>query len=54
MKIIATVEESVMVEAYKAMRKIAKTKGVSEDKRSEYMTKVFSESMEVLDKLNYK
>lgn len=54
MKIIATVEESVMVEAYKAMRKIAKAKEVSEKKRSDAMTKVFCESMEVLDKLNYK
>ena len=54
MKIVATVEESIMVEAYKSMRKVAKAKGATEDKKSEAMTKIFRDSMEVLDKLNCK
>ena len=53
MKIVATVEESLMIEAYKAMRKVVKTKGVDSDKKSKAIPEIFQQSMDILDKLNY-
>lgn len=53
MKIMVTVEESLMIETFKAMRKVVKSKGVDREKKTQAITSIFTESMEILDKLNY-
>lgn len=51
MVIKVTTEEALMIEAYKAMRKAVKTKGVSQEKKSDAISQIFKESMQMLDTL---
>ena len=51
MKVTITVQEAIMLDAYKAMRVAAKAEGVSQDKKTYICSSLFKKSMEILDKL---
>lgn len=50
-KIVISIEEAIMLEAYKTMRELHKSKNIPQKEREIKINKVFFNSNEALDKL---